>query len=1495
MPSLLELTTPQPAFSLPALSQPALNQPPALPRQQPLQPLAPPAQQVPADTRGIGEPATTRQLLFDNVLEAARSLPSLENQRHVLQLRDPYYAGPEHYSIAERKKAILEGRTLSRRLRGTWVLRDRNTGQTLDAREMTLANIPYLTDSGTFIHNGSEYTQSSQLRLRPGVFTRVKESGETEAHANILPGKGASHRYFLDPDKGVFYVNVGQAKIPLASLVRALGATDDQLREAWGQELFAVNARQYSDANLNKLYEKLVRKKPVDSPSLQDKIQALRQSVEQMEVDPEVMRRTLGQDVKNLNLDAILAITKKLIAVGRGEAEVDDRDHLAYQTIHGPEDLFAERLSRDYGGLRRTLFNQASWQGNLKRFQPGAFTKQIESALLGSGLGQSLEETNPSDILDKLYRVTRMGEGGIADVSAVPSEARSVQPSHLLMIDPIRTPESLRAGVDLFLTSAVRKGKDGRLYAQFTDAKSGETVWKSPQDVADLAVAFPREMARDSKRVFAMQKGRIRSVPKEQVDLVLPHFEQAFSPLANLIPFKSASKGQRVAMGSRMLTQALPLVEPEAPLVQSGIPGSDKSYAYEYGKQMGALRADKAGRVLAVGQGKITVEYADGSRQDHELFDNFPFNRKTLIHQTPVVQPGDQIQPGQLLARSNYTSADGVTALGKNARVAYLPFRGLNHEDAIVISESFARRLASEHMYQHRSEFSEGGKRSKREFLSLFPSRYNRQQLEMLDDDGAVQPGTEVQYGDPLVLAAAPCATGHHKVLKGKSRAFEDNSLTWKHHAPGVVTDVAKTRNGTTVVVKSLMQTKLADKISNLFGGKGIIGGLIPDDEMPTDSEGRPFEVLLNPLGVISRSNPSQIIETVLGKIAAKTGKPYIVHDFEDIEDLVEFAEQELKKHGLKDLEDVVDPETGRAIKNVLTGNQYFLKLHHLAEDKGQGRATGSYTAEGQPAKGGEHGSKRIGMLDLNGLLAHSVTGVIRDIKNVRGQRNEDFWLAYMQGHTPPQPKVPFVFQKFVNELKAAGVNVVPDGGQLNVMALTEKDIDTLAGDREIKSGETVDFAKGLKPVPGGLFDPALTGAHNGNRWSYVKLAEPFPSPVMEEPIRRLLGLTQQQLEDVIAGRRELKGETGPTAVQQALADIDLPRAIARAQVEVQQGRKTVRDAAVRRLGYLKSAERLGIHPKDWVLTKAPVLPPAFRPISLMADTNVPLVSDANYLYRELIDANNLLKEMKGQIDDVGDERLGVYKAFKQVVGLADTTHPKLVEKNVGGLLKNIFGSSPKYGVLQRKLLSTPVDVVGRAVIAPNPDLDMDSIGLPEERAWDVYKNFVVRRLRRQGLPVTQALQHVEDRTSQARRALLDEIEYRPVLATRAPAWHKYNVMAFWPKLVKGDSLQVSPLILKGFGADFDGDTMQYHVPVSEDAREEAVERMLPSRNLISPADLKTPMFMPAQEFLGGLYEATREPDKTTRPRYFATEDDAVRAYRRGDLGVNDPLIILSK
>lgn len=2338
----------------------------------------------PVNMRSFTDVRQLKDNVFSRALQAAQEIKPISNKTHTLSLRDVDYADPDHYTLAQQKQAILRRETLGRRLRGTWELTDNATGKVVDKKSQTLARVPFFTQRGTTIHNGSEYVVINQQRLKPGIFTREQQNGDLEAHANVAVGSGTSHRYYLDPANSKFFLKVGQAKLPMLPLLRALGASNEQLKAAWGREIFAANDADDDPKGLGKIYDKFStaedKRQNHDDNGKRTAVQA---AFARMQLDGEVNSRTLGKYHTGMSLDTVLDITKKLIGVSRREQDPDDRDHMANQQVIGPEDMIAERLSKDHGHLRRTALFKASLRGNLGHLPAGYLNKQIESVLIGSGLGQALEEVNAMEVLDKRSKITRMGEGGIGSTTAIPSESRNVLPSHLGFIDPLRTVESLRAGVDLYMAQNAMKGDDGRIYNKFVDFKTGELVDRTPEQMANSTILFSGEAEKAARRgrtrAAGMKNGKMGYVKLDEVDYVMKRMEDGLSPLSNMLPYKNNSKGQRLGMGARMsvaadtrivvirqdgrafsgriadyvwqtgdqslsidkvscqlawkpvrsvvrhvnslrmyrvtlksgrevvatadhsfvtvgadgslvkvhtqdlavgvpipcagtmpvddfsapgqwsvpagskhnawpeqtfdlnfslgwmhgfylsegwcqkhdtghlsgvgysamkpelrqrvlrffarrgvyatekssrpdkqlslvmvnwkqlalkmeqdfgngsyskklpdwvlaaprcyrrgliagylagdvtavsrkdrttsyvcggsrskilrdglvdvflsigicvvvnefwadtgpggstvmqymlrvraeqqqmlprtgridkdaavsanqwggkrssdrfpmfaaahalvlsctkrgsvarqrcysdqhdrrsmtaaigyggdsvvhawlrsgvwwdriksveevpadnytyvydldmednvfacnggvfvhnTTQALPLIDAEAPLVQSAIPdGSGRSYEEDFGQHAGVVRAEQAGRVLAVTPDSMTVRQDDGTTKEYELYNNMPSNRKSSWHNTPLAKPGDRVNVNSVLAKSNYTDDNGTVALGKNARVAYMlaPHGSSNYEDAIAISQSFADRMQSNHAYQHDLELSDGLRTGKKAFLSLYPGKFSAAQLGNFTDDGIIKPGTKVSYGDPLILGAMETKTPPGKVHKKGQSSFKDSSQLWDHHSEGEVTDVVQTSKGMTVIVKATAKSIEADKLSGRYGDKGVCT-IVPDERMPTGEDGKPFEVLLNPLSLISRSNASQAIEASLGKIAAVTGKPYKLEDFESTADAIAFTQAELKKHGMKDTETVTDPETGRKIPNVFTGNRFIMKLAHMAEDKGQGRGLGSYTSAGEPSRSGAASSKRVGLLDSNSLLSHSALNVLSDITNVKGQQNDNYWLSFMQGNTPAKPKVPMIYEKFVSELKASGINVVPQGNKLQIMAMTDKDTELLAEDREITSGDTVHGDEDLTPIAGGLFDKKLTGGHGGcfhpstlvwtelgqlpiglivkerietrvwsycfdscdfelkpivswfenrsdkplvrgrvaqvvrlpslfprlrqhviwgtaahqimqeggvkqdlesvssvlcaeqslsyhqrqlvygtllgdgfvgeygsyaavhcskqlgylkfkyrmlrefvpgeikiwvdssggcirekasfrcrnhpellrirqecypggsvcvsqawldkidepglaywffddghadrsklknsvtvslsthaysaagikllrdwlltrwglstfttrhnakyadrdmgwmicmqgsnadrlldlvapyackamrykfpekprsasckrcgaevgsirrvcnacqigearacgngklpkgtrrlfggtanlrailnsgivppqaetgglqqwrarefslgsrlkevaadrhgslslvatpcevdhpadmsyasaravydievegnhnyfangvlvsnSKWSYVKLSSPMPNPAFEEPIRKILGLTGPMFEKIIAGQEKLNGKTGTEAIQAALGAIKVDQAVELTSAQVKAGRGATRDAAIKKLNYLKSAQKLGIHPSEWMITKVPVLPATFRPISLMSGSGVPLISDSNYLYRELIDANHNLRDLTGQISDVGEERSAVYNSLKAVVGLGDPTQLKLRDKGIQGLLKGLLGTGgPKTGTLQRRLIGQNVDLIGRAVVTPNADLDMDSVGIPEAKAWDVYKNFVVRRLKRNGMPLIQAMREANDRTPLAKKELLAEMEDRPVILNRAPVWHKYGILALKPQLVKGNSIQTSPLINAGYNLDHDGDTMSYSIPVGDEARKEALEKMLPSRNLLSTKDMKSAMHMPSKEMAAGLYQLTSgKSDKSIRT--FATRQDALNALQSGEIDPGDKINVLS-
>lgn len=674
-------------------------------------------------------------------------------------------------------------------------------------------------------------------------------------------------------------------------------------------------------------------------------------------------------------------------------------------------------------------------------------------------------------------------------------------------------------------------------------------------------------------------------------------------------------------------------------------------------------------------------------------------------------------------------------------------------------------------------------------------------------------------------------------------------------------------------------------------GLKGVVGGVLEDSKMPRDAvTNETYDMLMNPMGFLSRVAPGQIMLMNLAKVAKKTGKQIRLPQIPPPEGWQAYTERLMAENGVKDTADVFDPQTGRTIKNVGDGYAYVKAFHHLAEKKFSARGVeGAYTQDEQPAKGGEEGAKRISGFDNLALLSHGATEVIKDSMRIRGQMNDEYWRRYRLGLPVEEPGVPFIYQKFINTLRAGGINVVEKGDVTSIMPQTDADIDELAQGRVLENAQMVD--SDFQPVKGGMFDLGKTGGMGGNRWSMIALPEAVPNPMMEEPVRRVLGLTAKKMEAILSGKEELNGKTGGDAIKDALSQVNIDNAIERARADMQNRRGSQRDNAIKVLGYLKAAKEMGMKPADWMITRVPVLPPMFRPVAKMGD--VALVPDMNELYKELIEMKQnyemLAKELPASA--LADERLAVYGAVKAAYGLGNSITTEGQAKNLKGAIRQVIGQIPKFGMAQSKVFSKTQDLVGRSVISPNRNLDMDQIGLPEEMAWTIFKPFVERKLVQRGYSPLTVKEMIDEHNPTARHILEEVMDERPVLMDRAPTWHKFNIMAFRPHITKGRSINVCPLVCGGFNADFDGDTVNIHVPASEKAAKQALEKMLPSKNLFSLTDLKSVRYKPEKEQISGLWALTR--GTTNKPvRVFASKTEAIKAYRSGEIGPNDPIEI---
>lgn len=636
----------------------------------------------------------------------------------------------------------------------------------------------------------------------------------------------------------------------------------------------------------------------------------------------------------------------------------------------------------------------------------------------------------------------------------------------------------------------------------------------------------------------ALKQDAITQVNDKDIDYEIDSPNQFYGAHFNSIPIANAVQGARMFYGSKFINQAFPLVKPDVPWVQNLMDGDKDGRSFDdwLGNAAGAVRAKDEGVIQSVGKDHITMKLLNGEKKKIPIYNNFAFNRKTSIHNTPLVKKGDPIKPGQMLAKSNYTDDNGTLALGLNAKTALIPYRGYSVEDAIVVSESFAKRLAAETMYTDELEYKRGVKGGVGHYKGIFPNKFTNKQYAKLNEEGVVQPGQVVEFGDPIILATKPKPISSASQKLGKlsnhmKNAKSDASLVWDMHEPGEVTDVVKTKSGYKVSVKAITPANAGDKIVYRSGNKGTISKIIPDKHMPRTAKGEPLEVLLNPLSLPSRVNSSLVYELLLGKVAEKRGKPFKLPAFNSKDtNWYDLVQAELDKDGIDSTEEIFDPQLNKKIRKPVTvGNGYIWRLHHTAHKGFSARSQGAYDINEQPLKGGDEmaKSKRVGGLESHGLLSAGAYGVLKDMSTLRGARNDPYWQQLREGYDPQAPDTPMVFNKFKTLLQGAGYHARQTNkkGELRLGPMTEKILDEL-GSVPIENPGMIDtrqLAKGnVTPVKGGLFDDRLTFQ---NRYGHIKLPFEIPNPAFEEPVRKILGLTEKQFRAIMAGEEELPPE----------------------------------------------------------------------------------------------------------------------------------------------------------------------------------------------------------------------------------------------------------------------------------------------------------------------------------------------------------------------------------
>jgi DNA-directed RNA polymerase subunit beta' len=1111
---------------------------------------------------------------------------------------------------------------------------------------------------------------------------------------------------------------------------------------------------------------------------------------------------------------------------------------------------------------------------------------------------------------------------------------------------PLWSGNSDKTGVTLRLPMGVKKKGTEATIAAY-NLKTGKFDDVTPTmflkgnivlpDQVDWKSGKPVPIASRVKMVG--EQNRIEEKSFSDADYVLRHPSQLFNVTSNLIPFLPNDSGGRAGMASRHMEQAISLVHRQAPLVQvaaPAVPGSGiDSFEQLLGHQT-SHRAPAAGTVTKIKKDAIIVTGSDGHEHEVQLYNNYPLNDvKSVMHSTPLVKVGDKVTNGQIVADTNY-SKNGTLALGTNLRVAYIPFKGYNFEDGIVISDSAAQKLSSVHLHKPLLKVESNTILDPKKFSVLHPGVFKPDQYDKLDEQGVVRVGQKITPGDPLILAMRPFEikdrVGLAATRKALSAHHSDNSIRWDSDFEGEVVAVHKGPDKITVHVRTTEPMQVGDKLSGRHGNKGIVTKILSDDEMPKSKSGGPIDVLLNPSGVPGRMNVGQVLETAAAKIAQKTGKIYLVDNFDSKStDALSRVKSELQKHGISDTEEVIDPLSHESLGQVLVGPQYMLKLVHQVEKKLSVRSgmtlpglpsVEPYDTNLQPGGGGHAGGQSLSHLALYALLAHGAKANIREMSTWKSEGRDpqpseikkwpsqhiEVWKAIQEGTPLPPPKSTFAFKKFTDMLKGSGINIEKEGHQFVLGPLTDKQILSMSSGELTQADKSPVRAKTDKAgefvvMPGGLFDEKITGGHGGTKWAHLRLAEPVPNPIFEGAIKKLTGLKEKQFASIMMGDAGVEpgtgrlttpkqGITGGAGIKALLDRIDVSKDLASAKQELQKTPLSKADKVLKRVKYLTSLQKLEMKPSEaYMLHNIPIVPPVIRPLTMMADGGLKY-EDINGLYKQFETINNRLKDpiLSANLTDRKKRELrdAYYDGVKAIMGVGTVNK----DKKEKGLLDQISPEgSPKEGYFQSVLTNRRQDLTMRSTIVPEPSLGLDEVGLPRDAALTLFRPFVIRQLVLQGAAPT-ALQatavlakvHKGQDNPMVWRALEHVMNERPVLLKRDPSLHKYSVQAFKPRIVMGNAIQIHPLVTGGFNADFDGDTMAVYVPISHEAVREA-QKMFPSNNIFNEASGHV-MYQPTLESALGLYKLSMVGKKTDAQ--FKTSEEVVEALHQGKTHYTD-------
>ncbi|MEG1151349.1 MAG: DNA-directed RNA polymerase subunit beta [Oscillospiraceae bacterium] len=774
----------------------------------------------------------------------------------------------------------------------------------------------------------------------------------------------------------------------------------------------------------------------------------------------EIRRRADELIPKHIIMDDIFASINYLCGLHYGIGETDDIDHLGNRRIRSVGELLQNQFRIGFSRMERVIRERMATQSqDMETITPQALINirpvvaSIKEFFGSSPLSQFMDQTNPLSELTHKRRLSALGPGGLSRDRAG-FEVRDVHYTHYGRMCPIETPEGPNIGLISYLASFAKINEYGFIEAPYrpVDKETGivqDVVVYMTADVEDsFVVAQANEpLTEDGKfakaKVTVRYRDTVQEVEPAKVDYMDVSPKMVLSIATSMIPFLENDDANRALMGSNMQKQAVPLLTTEAPIIGTGM-------EYKAAVDSGVLvLARESGIAERVSANEVAIRTPDGRLEIQRLTKFMRSNQGTCINQRPIVDVGERIIKGQVIADGPSTS-NGEISLGKNMLVGFMTWEGYNYEDAVLINE----RIVKEDIYTsiHIVEFEIEARETKlgpEEITRDIPN-VGEDMLRNLDERGVIRVGAEVRAGDILVGKVTPKGetelNAEERLLRAifgeKAREVRDTSLKVPHGEYGIVVDVKVfTREnsdelspGVNMVVRCYIAQKrklqVGDKMAGRHGNKGVVSRVLPQEDMPYLPDGRPLDIVLNPLGVPSRMNIGQVLEVHLGMAAAALGLKVMTPGFDGAheEDIrVAFREAGISEDGKTWLK---DGRTGELFDNPVTvGYMYYLKLHHLVDDKIHARSTGPYSLVTQQPLGGkaQFGGQRFGEMEVWALEAYGAAYTLQEILTVKSDdisgRLKTF-EAIVKGKNVPKPGIPEGFKVLIKELQSLCLNV---------------------------------------------------------------------------------------------------------------------------------------------------------------------------------------------------------------------------------------------------------------------------------------------------------------------------------------------------------------------------------------------------------------------------------------------------------------------------------------